>query len=268
MAKLLRKASVSIFCGRGEPWVLLDEHQIHSRIPDLVLARINTELLDTRIKGGWGRALTTTELRALRALRPDRGRSLDSAAAEMRVGRDRAKETLHRLVTDTFAEKTQSGSYARRAPVQPVVDRVISIEAKRSDLNRAFSQARAHSPFADASIVAFDLAYRHRAERIRDAYARERIGLLGLSAVDGSWDYMLPAGRSSLVRALGRSLAGERTLARLLGQVARRLPQTRLPNGSAANGYPTEPVLLGSVPISLRRSLPGCVPPPRGLRPA
>lgn len=268
MGEALLKASVSIFCERREPWVLLDEHQIHSRIPDLVLARIDTDLLNARIEGGWSRPLTPTELRALRALRPDRGRSLESAAAEMRVGRDRARETLHRLVTDTFVERTESGSYARRAPVRPVVDRVIAIEAKRSDLNRAFSQARAHAAFADLSVVAFDLAYRHRAERLQQAYSREKIGLLGLSALDETWEYMLPAGRSPLIAALGRALAGERTLARLLGQVVRRLPQTRLPGGSAASDYPTEPVLLGSVPKGLRRSLPGCVPPPPGLQPA
>lgn len=268
MTDALITASVSIFCARGEPWVLLDEHQIHSRIPDLVLARINTEMLDARIKGGWARPLTSTELRALRALRPDRGRSLESAAAEMRVGRDRARETLRRLVTDTFVERTESGSYARRAPVRPVVDRVIAIEAKRSDLSGAFSQARAHAAFADISLVAFDLAYKGRAERISEVYARENIGLLGLSALDGSWEYILPARKSPLIAALGRALAGERTLARLLGQVVRRLPQTRLPSDSAGSDYPAEPLLLGSVPRGLRRALTGCAPAPRNLLPA
>ncbi|MGH3428603.1 MAG: hypothetical protein ACRDQZ_13715, partial [Mycobacteriales bacterium] len=96
MQTSLRRAAVSIFCTAGEPWVMLDEHQIHSRIPDLVLARVDTEALAERIDGGWGRALRPTELRALRALRPDRGRSLASAAEAMRVGPDRARETLHR----------------------------------------------------------------------------------------------------------------------------------------------------------------------------
>jgi hypothetical protein len=268
MRDVLLRASISLFCKRGEPWVLLDEHQIHSRIPDLVLARIDTEALSDRIKGGWDRALSPTELRALRALRPDRGRSLTSAANEMRVGQDRARETLHRLVADTFVERTASGSYARRAPVRPVVDRVVMIEAKRSDLSRAFRQARAHSAFADVSVVAFDLAYKHRAERCHELYARQKIGLLGLSAADGSWDYMLPGRRSPLIVALGRALTGERTLARLRGQVVRRLPQTRLPGGSPASDYPAVPVIVGSVPRGLLRSLPACVRPPRGLLPA
>lgn len=268
MQTSLRKASVSIFCQAGEPWVMLDEHQIHSRIPDLVLARIDTEALVERINGGWGRALSPTELRALRALRPDRGRSLASAAEEMRVGPERARETLHRLVVDTFVERTPSGSYARLAPVRPIVDRVIAIEAKRCDLGRAFSQARAHSACADVSVVAFDLVYRRRAEKCRDLYSKEKIGLLGLSAADGSWEYILPGRRSRLVAALGRALAAERTLARLLGGQVRRLPQTRLPSGSPESDYPTQPLLLGSVPKELRRSLPGCERPPRGLLPA
>ena len=268
MQTSLRRASVSIFCQTSEPWVMLDEHQIHSRIPDLVLARINIQALAERINGGWGRALSPTELRALRALRPDRGRSLASAAEEMRVGPDRARETLHRLVVDTFVERTPSGSYARRAPVCPVVDRVVAIEAKRSDLGRAFSQARAHSAYADISVVAFDLAHRGRAERCRDLYSKEKIGLLGLSAADESWEYLLPGSRSRLVAALGRALAAERTFARLLGGSVRRLPQTRLPSGSPVSDYPTQPLLLGSVPRGLRRSLPGCGRPPRGLLPA
>ena len=175
MQTSLRRAAVSIFCTAGEPWVMLDEHQIHSRIPDLVLARIDTEALAERIEGGWGRALSPTELRALRALRPDRGRSLTSAAEEMRVGPDRARETLHRLVVDAFVERTPSGGHRRLAPVRPVVDRVIAIEAKRSDLGRAFSQARAHSACADVSVVAFDLVYRSRAEKFRDLYAERKL---------------------------------------------------------------------------------------------
>ena len=268
MQTSLRRAAVSIFCTAGEPWVMLDEHQIHSRIPDLVLARIDTEALAERIEGGWGRALSPTELRALRALRPDRGRSLTSAAEEMRVGPDRARETLHRLVVDAFVERTPSGSYARLAPVRPVVDRVIAIEAKRSDLGRAFSQARAHSACADVSVVAFDLVYRSRAEKFRDLYAEEKIGLLGLSAADEPWEYVLPGRRSRLVAALGRALAAERTLARLLGGPVRKLPQTRLPSGSPASDYPTQPLLLGSVPRGLQRSLLGCGRPSRDLLPA
>jgi hypothetical protein len=98
----------------------------------------------------------------------------------MGVGEQRARGVLHRLVADTFVERTLAG--ARRAPVRPILNRVISMEAKRSDLVAAFTQARAHSAFADVSVVAFDLAHRHRAVVMRDAYAREGIGLLGLVA--------------------------------------------------------------------------------------
>lgn len=262
MRQAVNFAAVSILCAPEEPWVLVDEHQIHSRIPDLVVARIDVEALQHRLTGGWGRALNSTELRALRALRPDRGRSLASVACRMGVGEARARETLHRLVAETFVERTLTGSYARCAPVRPVLDRVISIESKRSDLRGAFSQARAHGAFADVSVVAFDLAYRHRAAAIRDAYAREGIGLLGLSAADGSWEYLLRPRRSPLIAALGRAMAAERTLARLLGAALRRLPQTRLPGDSHASVSPTAPRLFGPDSTTLARSLPGCAPPP------
>jgi len=268
MDEVLQVAAVSIFCQPEELWVLVDEHQIHSRIPDLVVARLDSEALHDRVTGGWARALNATELRALRALRPDRGRSLASVARQMGVGEARAREVLHRLVAETFVERTLAGSYARRAPVRSILDRVITIEAKRSDLPRALSQARANSAFADQSLVAFDMAYRQRARAARDVYAREGIGLLGLSAIDGSWSYMLRPRRSPLIAALGRALAAERTLARLLGAALTRLPQTRLPGGSHASASPTAPRLLGPVPTALARSLPGCAPlpagPPRG----
>jgi hypothetical protein len=145
MQTSLRKASVSIYCQAGEPWVILDEHQIHSRIPDLVLARIDTEALAERINGGWGRALSPTELRALRALRPDRGRSLASAAEEMRVGPERARETLHRLVVDTFVERTPSGSM----PALPLFARLL-IASSRLRPSAAISGAPLARPVLTA----------------------------------------------------------------------------------------------------------------------
>lgn len=263
MQEGLNHAAASIFCSPEELWVLVNEHQIHSRIPDLVVARIDPEALQQRLLGGWGRALGPTELRAFRALRPDRGRTLGSVARQVGVGEGRAREILSRLVADSFVECTLAGSYARRAPVRPILDRVISIEAKRSDLIGAFSQARANSAFADVSLVAFDSVYRHRAEAIQQAYAREGIGLLALSASDGSWEYLQRPRRSALIAALGRALTAERTLSRLLGVALKQLPQTRLPGGFHANVRPAAPRLLGPAPKGLLHSLPGCGLPPR-----
>lgn len=169
MRPALESAVTALYCSADEPWVLLDEHQVHGRIPDLVVGRIDVDVLRARLEGGWDRALGEPELRALHAMRPDRGRSLGSVADQMHVGETRARDVLRRLVVDGFAEQTGSGSYARRAPIQPVLNRVVSVEAKRSDLVAAFSQARSHATFADLSIVVFDAAYRRRAAAVEDA---------------------------------------------------------------------------------------------------
>jgi hypothetical protein len=260
MSDAIERAATSIFCAHEETWVLVNEHRIHSRIPDLVVARIDVDALEQRLRGGWGRPLGSTELRALRALRPDRAATLESVARQIGVSVVRTRPILNRLVSEAFAERTPTGTYARRAPIRLVVDRVITIEAKRSDLGRAFSQARAHSVFADISVVAFDLAYRRRAAGIREAYAREGIGLLGVSASDESWTYIVRPRKSPLIAALGRAIAAERTFERLLGPPLRQLPETRLPNGSRLNGGPSAPQLLGSGSTKLAQLLPGCVP--------
>ncbi len=115
---LLRAAS-HLFVDRHELWVMLDEHQVYGRIPDLVAARMDRAALRARLAGGWLRALNETELRALRAMRPDRGSRLGLLAERMRVAPATAQKVLAGLVRDSFAERTLSGSYARLAPVAP-----------------------------------------------------------------------------------------------------------------------------------------------------
>lgn len=264
MREAVFTAATALYCRAGEVWVAVDEHQISGRIPDLVLARIDLDALEKRVRGGWGRALGSSELRAVRALRPDRGRSLSSIANHLGVSEARTRELLRRLVAEAFVVRTTTGSYARQAPIQPIVDRVVTVEAKRSDLLGALTQARAHSMFADVSIVAFDAAHVTRARSLRTAYAQEGIGLLALAADDHGWRWIERPRRSGLVAALGRALTAERTFARMLGAAVMRLPQTRLPGGFHANVRPTPPQLIGSAPKDIEHWLPGLAPPSPG----
>ena len=243
--------------GANEPWIALEQHQVHSRIADLVMARINLDGLQQRLDGSWLRALNESELRALRSLRPDRGTSLTTLAARMRAPEDRARRVVSRLVTDSFVDKTMTGSYARVAPVRPIVDRVISFEAKRSDASGAFLQARAHGLFADRCYVACDAAYAHRFDATRARYRAEGIGLVELSASDDTFQVRWPAGRSPLWHVLGLALSAERTLARLLGVAARPLPETRLPGAVVATDCREKPRLLGRLPNVTRHLLRG-----------
>jgi hypothetical protein len=251
-------AAAEAICRNGrEPWIALEQHQVHSRIADLVMARIDLEALEQRLDGSWLRALNESELRALRSLRTDRGTSLATLAARIRASQDRARRVVGRLVTDSFVDKTMTGSYARIAPVRPIVDRVVSFEAKRSDARGAFLQARAHGHFADRCFVACDAAFANRFQSDRASYRAEGVGLIALSAHDESFEVLWPAGRSRLWHALGLALSAERTLAQLLGVEAKPLPETRLPGAGALIDHQAGPQLLGRLSSRTRRLLDG-----------
>jgi len=252
MQTLLAVMARALVCDDSRTWAVLPEHQVHGRIPDLVIGRIDERALQTRLGSSeWRRGLSEIELRALRGLRSDRGRSVTSLASEIRVGERRARDVLRVLVRQGFADRSSSGSFVRVAPIMPILDRIVSFEAKRSDLGRAYVQARAHTMFADRSFVVFDIAYLARALAARDAYRSGGIGMIGLGA-DASWQILERSRRSVLRAAIGRALAAERALTRLLGAPVRSLPEARLPHGSPASEYPAEPELVGPRANALR----------------
>lgn len=256
MVPPLRRAIEDLFLHGEELWVILDEHQLYSRIPDLVAARLNVEALEERVKGAWTRALNETELRGLRAMRPDRGARLSLLARHMQVSEPTAQKVLRGLVHDGYAERTLTGTYARRAPVTPILGRILSFEAKRSDALGALVQAREHAAYVDGAYVAFDNAYRARFDRRREQFASHGIGLLALDARDDSFQLLERAGRGSLHHVLGRALSAERTLARLAGGLPiRRLPESRLPGASGESGRRGQPQLVGRSSKTVQRLL-------------
>jgi hypothetical protein len=245
MRAILTAAARAMVCDSSATWVILHEHQVHGRIPDLVLGRLHEKALTRRLASdSWRRALTEVELRALRGLRPDRARSLVSLASDMHVGERRAQDVVRALLRDGFIERTSGGLFVRVAPVRPIFDRIVSFEAKRSDLRRAYVQARAHTMFADHSFVAFDLAYLARATTAREIYRSGGIGMVGLRT-DSSWCVLERPRKSMLRAAIGQALAAERALARLLGTQINSLPESRLPHGSRATESPAAPELVG-----------------------
>ena len=255
-ASLLAAAEAICVDGRG-PWIALPQHQVHSRIADLVMARIDPEALEARLGGDWLRSLNASELQAMRSLRRDRGTSLGTLAERMRAPEERVRRIVSRLVAQAYVDKTASGSYARLAPVRPIVDRIVSFEAKLYDAHGAYLQARAHGHFAHCSYVACDAACASRFKRRRASYRAEGIGLLALSAADDSFEQLWPAGRNRLWHVLGQALSAERTFARLLGISPTALPETRLPNGRAWSDRQVRPQLVGRLPKTTLRRLPG-----------
>lgn len=255
MRPAVHAAAQGLLVRPDELWVFVDEHQIYGRIPDLVAARIDLAALEARLKGGWVRTLNETELRGIRAMRPDRGSRLDFLAGHMRVAPETAQKVLAGLVRDNFVERTLSGSYARRAPVAPVVSRVVSLEAKRSEPRAALIQARNHRHFADAVYVAFDAAFSRRFDAAKPTYLHQGVGLLALDAHTDSYRVVARPTRSPHRHVVALALSAERTLARLLAAPVRRLPESRLPSATAGSGDPGRPQLFGPSANVARRLL-------------
>lgn len=232
-------------------WLLLNEHSVYSHVPDLVAAQVDVQNLQDRIAGQWIRALNQRELSAMRALRPDRGSRLEAVAARMRVRVERARIVLRTLVRDGYVDRTAAGSYARLAPIRPILSHVISFEAKRTDARRALLQARAHTMFVDAAYVVCDDLHRRRFERLRDAYEREHVGLISLQR-GGDFALLLRARRAPLRDAMLRALGTERALARMFDPTQGETSERRLPTGSELGGLRTAPMLTGARASEIR----------------
>lgn len=236
----------------GGTWMLLNEHTVIGRIPDVTALRIDVEALRVRL-GTCCRALSEPELRALRALRPDRSMSLSVLARTMRVGESTAKRTLRGLIADALVQRSARGTFVRLADLAPIVDRVVTFEAKRSDWRTALLQARAHQSFADFAWVAYDAAFGARFDRARDIYDQQGVGLVEVDARDGGVRPRLRSRLSRLRSALLRALNTERALGRLLGEPVRLLPQTRLPSASASSVGQAAPDLVGPLAKTVER---------------
>ena len=225
-----------------QTWCVLEEQLLHSRIADLVLLRLDVDLLEGRLAGGWDRPLRLPEIRVLRALRQQRPASPSAVADATRLRETTVVGALRTLERDHFVERTATGTYVRLAPSGSLAERVVSFEAKRDDAKRALEQARGHLAWADETYVAFDRAYAARFEVPRPAYARVGIGLLSLSP--GQWRVELRARPRRRRSGLEAAVVGERALGRLLDHPRHDRPERRLPHGGGLSKE-SEPHLAG-----------------------
>jgi len=241
-------------------WLLLNEHSVYSHVPDLVAARLDVQALADRIDGRWIRGLNQREIGAMRALRPDRGSRVEAVATRMRVAVDHARLVLRGLVRDGYVDRTEAGSYARVAPIRPILSHVVSFEAKRMDARAALLQARAHTMFVDAAYVVCDRHHLRRFDALVGAYARERVGLIALDSGGHDFKLMLRAGRAPLRDVVLRALGTERALARLFDPSPQETNERRLPTASEVAGLRTAPVLVGHGAKAVRDLLAAVAP--------
>lgn len=230
---------------QGGTWVILNEHDVTGRIVDISALRLDVQALRSRVTGDCVRPLSEPELRALRSLRSDRAVRLATLARHLRLAEPSAARIVRGLLSDGLVERTPTGGFLRAVTLKPIVDRVLTFEAKLSDWRKALLQARTHQSFADFAYVAFDAAFKRRFERGLSAYARQGVGLFAIAANGGGASAVLPSRRSAANSTLLRALNAERTLARLLGYKLNELPESRLPSASAGSGRRELPRLLG-----------------------
>lgn len=246
MMPAIERIAAGLWPADREVWLLLNEHSVFSHVPDLVAARLDIDTLRDRIEGRWIRGLNQREIGAMRALRPDRGSRIEAVAARMRVAVDHARLVLRGLLRDGYVDRTDAGSYARVAPLRPILSHVVSFEAKRMDARGALLQARAHTMFVDAAYVVCDRHYRHRFAELTEMYARERVGLIALDSGGYDFELMLRATRAPLRDVILRALGSERALVRLFDPATQETNERRLPSASEAAGLRTAPVLVGA----------------------
>ncbi len=224
-------------------WLLLEEQQLHSRIADLAVVRLNIAAMRARAKADLLRPLSLRELRALHALRPDRGASAELVARQMRSSRQRATEVLRDLSADGFIVREPTGTFRRLAPIASLAQRIITIEAKRDDPRSALRQARAHRAWNDETFVAFDAAYAARFRRMDRDWRQLGIGLIELRP--DSWRLIFRSRPHRRANRLESALVGERALARVLGLAIENRPERRLPHGHRLSSE-SEPIVLGA----------------------
>lgn len=231
------------FADAAGTWLVVQEHGVTDRIADLMIARVDEAALEARLSS-WSRPLALTELRALRHLRPDRAATVEWVARKVRVTVDRARSLLRGLERDGLVERTTTGSFTRQVELRPAFRAVVTFELKRDDWRRALVQARAHQSFADRAYVVFDAAAKVFLEN-RDSYAQLGVGLISFCAATQTIKQATPSRASRFRDATLALFSSERVIARLLGQLATRLPQASLPGAAGEIGHPEPPTIVG-----------------------
>jgi hypothetical protein len=220
----------------GEHWLVIDEHLVGTRIPDLIAARVDLRALRARIRAEQWEPLKSGELQVLSQLRRDRSTTVLTVSAAVGYTGDAVRRLLRRLEQLGYVTQDGPQRFRRVRPRYKLFNRFIAVEAKLRDWRRALVQARSHRSFAQECYVAFDAAYAARFGAAERHFQGSGIGLLAVHSPDLAIRILRPrASRTFDPNAF--ALAGEQLWMRLQG-VTRPLPQTRLPGAAALIAHP------------------------------
>ncbi len=228
----------------GQHWLVIDEHLVGTRIPDLLAARVDLRALRARIRAKQWDPLAAGELRVLGRLRQDRSISVSAVAIAVGYTDDAARRLLRRLERFGYIAQDNTGGFRRIRARYRIFTRLIAVEAKLRDWRRALVQARSHRSFAQECYVVFDASYETRFMNATPHFTASGTGLLAVHASDGVKRVLTPRA-SRKIDPNAFALAGEQLWLRLQG-VTRPLPQTRLPNAAALIAHREGPGSPGS----------------------
>lgn len=236
------------------PWVAVRECRWLTRIPDVVLARLDVDAIDLRCTSFEPRLLSATEIRIMRQLRPDRGTSLNAVERHVGLTATHLRRLLRHLAGGEFVHRTSTGTFLRNPLFRPMADRLVSIEVKVSSWRPALVQARAHQQAAHAAYVAYDAEFTRRFTGARTHFQTWGVGMLEVSHHRATVTKRLAPRRTSRRDPVATVFATERILGSLFGHLPTPLPETRLPS-AVARTVDRAPRLLGSLPQHSRSQL-------------
>lgn len=167
--------------------VVLFEVPAFESIPDLVVAQLDRDALERRRAAGVAAVPDLASVRTLLGLAAGVA-DLDGLAYRAGVTRAHLRRKVIPSLTDAGWLDRRAGALnaqdhlSLRVPFEPVLNWVVTVEAKRSKWREAYAQARRHQRVADRAFVALDAAAANPARSWSVEFARQGVGLVTVDA--------------------------------------------------------------------------------------
>ncbi len=214
MVPALRAALPNIAFGhryRNDVEVFTEVPAIHGR-PDVVGVRFDAEALQRRAVAGVVPLSGDAEVRTIHALQT-RGAEIGEIAARIGMTRDYVRRAVVPLLSDLGWVVRDADLVVRRPEAVWAGRRVVTVEAKLRDWQRALAQARRQKHSADAAYIALDASSSARVTVYAAQIANGGIGVLSVDP-DSQRVRILarPATSARKATAVGRALLSERAI--------------------------------------------------------
>lgn len=184
---------------------------VHGR-PDVVGVRFDADALHRRAMAGIVPLSSDAEVRAVHAL-GTRGAEIGEIAARIGMTRDYVRRAVVPLLSDLGWVVRDANQVTRRAEAKWAARRVVTVEAKLKDWQRALAQARRQRHSADVAYIALDGRSSARVAVHAQQIADGGIGVLSVDPETQQVSVLArPAASSGRGTAVGRALLAERAL--------------------------------------------------------